>query len=902
MGTIESSLIILKEASALASKVPYIGPIASILLQALKMRAEVKQVKGDWEMVMQKVADVANVVVNVGEFCQKHELSKEDLAHLRDALQSLQRNLEGIGDALSECVEVKGIKKVLLRTDILGKVKQCDAKLSHALQLFQAKLAVRTHLMQLISERTVDSSGNYGSTTTIQTLVTTSALPKPAPQIFFGRNAELTQIIDLIFNNIGPHPARIAILGPGGYGKTTLANAVLSHERILEHFGEARYFVTCESAFTPGALLIELAKSLGVLGAGSDTAWSHIRALLSATECILCLDNFESPWDQAGAIRDSVEELLSRITELNSVTVLITIRGTERPARTYWTRPTLAPLKTLDHDAAKEAWEHIADGYDDSAEELIKAVDYVPLAVNLLAHLAQASSPALLLKEWNKKYTELIQRGRGQTHRLSNLEYSVQLSIDSERMKSNPSSRDLLGVLAMLPDGIHTKQLERFEKILTDIEILPSIRVLQQCSLINVIGERYLTHPIIRHFCNSQGFLPSKYEASLTNFYIALASIDPHRAGSRDYAEMVLEVNNTSSILFNLLKSRYQYQAKLIGAIMTFTRFSISIGDYSDALISQAVTFTQQNCPTSLLIKCLRRWGTLYYRINDIENAKSKIQEAEKECSLSSSNKSPLHATVLRDLGDIYVKQDAFIEAEAAYKRALEFHQAANNVSGQGHAHLKLGDIYLRLNRLDEAEDSYHNALKFCNSVLDQGNGSSGLGGLYLSLDKLDEAEASFKKALESHRSVNSVRSQGNDHAGLGDVYIKQKRLNEAEASYQEALKFHKDANSIRNQAFDYDSLGDIYLEQDKLNEAEASFHQALELHKAANSGQGQGNALNGLGRVYIRRSQLGDAKRVLEQAQNMHRQAQDDVGEHNDIALLNTIASGSGTVQPEAK
>ncbi|KAI0293192.1 hypothetical protein B0F90DRAFT_1764202 [Multifurca ochricompacta] len=849
MGTIESSLIILKEASALASKVPYIGPIASILLQALKMRAEVKQVKGDWEMVMQKVADVANVVVNVGEFCQKHELSKEDLAHLRDALQSLQRNLEGIGDALSECVEVKGIKKVLLRTDILGKVKQCDAKLSHALQLFQVLFNTQpSSLMSLIHI--------VGETSR------PSALPKPAPQIFFGRNAELTQIIDLIFNNIGPHPARIAILGPGGYGKSTLANAVLSHERILEHFGEARYFVTCESAFTPGALLIELAKSLGVLGAGSDTAWSHIRALLSATECILCLDNFESPWDQAGAIRDSVEELLSRITELNSVTVLITIRGTERPARTYWTRPTLAPLKTLDHDAAKEAWEHIADGYDDSAEELIKAVDYVPLAVNLLAHLAQASSPALLLKEWNKKYTELIQRGRGQTHRLSNLEYSVQLSIDSERMKSNPSSRDLLG-------------------------ILPSIRVLQQCSLINVIGERYLTHPIIRHFCNSQGFLPSKYEASLTNFYIALASIDPHRAGSRDYAEMVLEVNNTT---------------KLIGAIMTFTRFSISIGDYSDALISQAVTFTQQNCPTSLLIKCLRRWGTLYYRINDIENAKSKIQEAEKECSLSSSNKSPLHATVLRDLGDIYVKQDAFIEAEAAYKRALEFHQAANNVSGQGHAHLKLGDIYLRLNRLDEAEDSYHNALKFCNSVLDQGNGSSGLGGLYLSLDKLDEAEASFKKALESHRSVNSVRSQGNDHAGLGDVYIKQKRLNEAEASYQEALKFHKDANSIRNQAFDYDSLGDIYLEQDKLNEAEASFHQALELHKAANSGQGQGNALNGLGRVYIRRSQLGDAKRVLEQAQNMHRQAQDDVGEHNDIALLNTIASGSGAVQPEAK
>ncbi|KAI0297444.1 hypothetical protein B0F90DRAFT_1739388, partial [Multifurca ochricompacta] len=52
------------------------------------------------------------------------------------------------------------------------------------------------------------------------------------PQIFFGRDSELAQIIHMIFTNIGSHPARIAILGPGGYGKTTLANAVLTHDRV----------------------------------------------------------------------------------------------------------------------------------------------------------------------------------------------------------------------------------------------------------------------------------------------------------------------------------------------------------------------------------------------------------------------------------------------------------------------------------------------------------------------------------------------------------------------------------------------------------------------------------------------------------------------------------------------
>jgi hypothetical protein len=68
--------------------------------------------------------------------------------------------------------------------------------------------------------------------------------------------------------------------------------------------------------------------------------------------------------------------------------LLITMQGTVQPAQTQWTLPLLPPLISLDCDAAKQVWEHIADNYDESAEELIKAVDYVPLAVSLLAYLA----------------------------------------------------------------------------------------------------------------------------------------------------------------------------------------------------------------------------------------------------------------------------------------------------------------------------------------------------------------------------------------------------------------------------------------------------------------------------------------------------------------------------------
>jgi Cdc6-like AAA superfamily ATPase len=310
-----------------------------------------------------------------------------------------------------------------------------------------------------------------------------------SPQTFFGRDSELAHIIHIIFTHIGSRPARIAILGPGGYGKTTLANAVLTHYHIQEHFRDARYFVACESLFSPGALLVEIAKSLGLFDGATDVSWPRIRTALNTKDCIICFDNFESLWDQDADIRNSVEELLSRVAELQHVSLLITMRGTVRPAQTQWTMPLLPPLTTLEYNAAKRVWEHTTDNYDVFAEELIKAVDYVPLAVSLLAHLAQATSPQLLLKEWHEKHIGFIYTN--QANKQSNLEYSIQVSLNSGRMRANPCAKELLGILSMLPDGIHMQQVERFKKLFEGINVLSSLRTLQECSLISVIGERY---------------------------------------------------------------------------------------------------------------------------------------------------------------------------------------------------------------------------------------------------------------------------------------------------------------------------------------------------------------------------------------------------------------------------
>jgi len=150
MGAIHTSLAVLMAGSSLASELPFIAPIAGLLLQALTMRDEVKQYKEECEIVMQKVARIAKIIVNL---CEKYDLSEEDIpSTLRDILDSLQRELDRIARVLKKCAKRKGIKGVLLRKDLLTRIKQCDVELSNVLQAFQAEMLLDVRVA-LISVR-----------------------------------------------------------------------------------------------------------------------------------------------------------------------------------------------------------------------------------------------------------------------------------------------------------------------------------------------------------------------------------------------------------------------------------------------------------------------------------------------------------------------------------------------------------------------------------------------------------------------------------------------------------------------------------------------------------------------------------------------------------------------------
>ncbi|KAJ7806837.1 hypothetical protein B0H13DRAFT_1511062, partial [Mycena leptocephala] len=249
---------------------------------------------------------------------------------------------------------------------------------------------------------------------------------------------------------------RIAILGAGGMGKTSLARAIVHHGETTGRYEQHRFFVACDSAATQ----IELAALIGAhlgLKPGKDLTHPVIQHFSSSPPSLLILDNLETLWEPMKS-RANIEEFLSLLTGVEHLALVITMRGAERPAKVAWTRPFLQPLKPLEQDAAWKTFIDIADNTHDPEEvdKILALTDNMPLAINLLAHLVDSEGCSNVLSGWDKEKTSLISDGHDKR---SNLDLSISLSLSSTRLNSFPHSKELLSLLSILPDGLSDAEL-----------------------------------------------------------------------------------------------------------------------------------------------------------------------------------------------------------------------------------------------------------------------------------------------------------------------------------------------------------------------------------------------------------------------------------------------------------
>ncbi|KAJ7801047.1 P-loop containing nucleoside triphosphate hydrolase protein, partial [Mycena olivaceomarginata] len=456
-------------------------------------------------------------------------------------------------------------------------------------------------------------SGSNSSSTSI------SMLPSE-PKIFHGRDSELSDILQL-FNQGTP---RIAILGSGGMGKTSLARAVIHHAQIKTRYQQHCFFVACDSASSTVELAALIGANIG-LKPGRDLSQPVVQHFSSSPSSLLVLDNLETLWEPMEC-RSDIEEFLSLLADIEHLALMITMRGAERPGKMQWTRPFLQPLKPLDQDAALKTFIDIADENHnlDEVDKVLALTDNMPLAVNLIAHLVDSEGCPNVLARWEREKISVISVG---TDKKANLEISISLSLSSPRL--NRHSRDLLSLLSMLPDGL--SDVELVQSKLPIRNVLGCKAALIGTALAYSNGQKRLKALVpIREYMNKiQPPSENLIRPLFKHFQLLLKFFGDH-IGSEKVSATVSQISsnlaNIQNILHNGLQQGHPELNDIIYSICHLNAFIQLMGQGITPLIHQVYKILphseDHHLKTYVIIEIFRSWDTT--RISDPDTLVTK--------------------------------------------------------------------------------------------------------------------------------------------------------------------------------------------------------------------------------------------------------------------------------------
>ncbi|KAJ7262917.1 hypothetical protein C8J57DRAFT_1719154 [Mycena rebaudengoi] len=451
---------------ARTSDVPFLSSVAGV---SLLIFDTVQSFKANQERRMQLVEDIHRIMCAIIGVCFAAEgvlppKILDNIGYFAETLQKIQSFLRAHQD-------LNKIRRFFQQSEINAQLDACEMRLQDILDTFSVHSVV--NFTSTATEMKMDAEQRHrgllkllaqsGSQTSEESLSfqpmllplgnSSSALSiLPArPKIFHGRHSELKALVATLLCD----SPRVAILGPGGIGKTSLALAALHSSDIMAKYPH-RHFVSCECANGDIGLMSAIISYL-TIEPSRHPANDIFDYFSERDPTILVLDNFETPWEPLGS-RAEVEDFLSLLTEIPNLALVITMRGAERPGQIKWTRPFLAPLQPLSDSATRQTFIDIADEpqveEEDDVVKLIALTGKVPLAVSLMASVASLEGYSVALSRWSTESTKILSDG---FDKKSNLEISITISIGSPRV--DQSARQLLSLLSILPDGISDAEL-----------------------------------------------------------------------------------------------------------------------------------------------------------------------------------------------------------------------------------------------------------------------------------------------------------------------------------------------------------------------------------------------------------------------------------------------------------
>lgn len=670
-------------------------------------------------------------------------------------------------------------------------------------------------------------------------------LPAPATPLV-GRAAEVNAVRRQLFR---PEVRLLTITGPGGIGKTRLAQAVAAD--LAEAFLEGICYVPLADVTDVADLFTTIAATLDLPLQGTESPVTQVVSYLADREMLLILDNFEQLLPAGAPL---LHTLLEKAPEL---TLLVTTRAVLNLRAEY--RFPLAGLAYSEKAGRTDGKDESAFSFfnlaarrldpaftPDASEqraiaEICRLVQGMPLALELAAAWTRLLSCAVILERLQEGLALLT----ASFHDLPDRHRSMEAVLAQSWSLLAPAAQKALARLAVM------RETFTLEAALTVTATPPTVlaTLVDHSWIQRQDGEgsaaRYLLHPLLHTFAKSRLAEAAEEEerarAAHSSYYLAFVAARVPALHGKQAVAAIVEVRRERANVRAAWRQAVAQGAidELDGAVAGIGYVYMKAGWQQErfALFQEAVDALEPRLtidrPAPALTRTLSHLylfqATDYLARGEREAAE---QAAEQAVALAARYGHPRReAEASSFLGWIWQFQARYPEAEQALTRAYRLLQPLGETRLLGLVWVRRGTLHYRQGELAEALAAYEKALALYQEIDYQAGMASSLSGVGLicyERGDLDESLAAHRQALALDEALGNRAGVARHVGNIGFLHRERGEYEEALVAYERALALDQAIDYQPGMALWWANMGAVYGEMGCWSEAAAVQRQAL--------------------------------------------------------------------------